>query len=165
MLTLCTVLSWYEESVSMKPVNHRTQVVCVLFTLVLWKLISQPEQQFPHCFLLFSSFWMSKRWRNKHSKGKRRGGLRCLGNKPSSLLVILHNYWFWNLITTVFSAPLQPNLKHTYVAVPGKKLTIFRCIFWSYYCIQSALVQNFHWGRGSYALGKLMNPPLTEVLH
>ena len=24
--------------VSMKPVNQRTQVVCVLFTLVLWKL-------------------------------------------------------------------------------------------------------------------------------
>ena len=45
--------------------------LCVysLLCIVEANFVSQPEQQFPHCFLLFSSFWMSKRWGNKHSKG------------------------------------------------------------------------------------------------
>ena len=69
---------WYKESelCHYKPVNHRTQLRCVCtlyFGIVEANFVGQPEQQFPHCFLLFSSFWMSKRWGNKHSKGKRGG--------------------------------------------------------------------------------------------
>ena len=58
------------------------------------------------------------------------------------------------------------------VAVPGRNWTLFCCIFWSHYRVQSAVVQNFRWGWGSYALGKLTMftqhvwaPPLGEVQH
>ena len=39
-----------------------------------------------------------------------------------------------------------------YVAVPGRIWTLFCCIFWSCYCVQSTVAQNFRLGRGSYAL-------------
>ena len=47
---------------------------------------------------------------------------------------------------------LQPE---TYVAVPGRNRTLFRCVL--HYPRSSAVTQYFHYGRGSYALCKLMN--------
>ena len=43
----------------------------------------------------------------------------------------------------------------TYVAVPGRNRTLFRCVL--HYPRSSAVTQYFHYGRGSYALCKLMN--------
>ena len=42
----------------------------------------------------------------------------------------------------------------TYVAVPGRNRTLFRCVFWSHCCVRSAVAQNFRLGQGSYALCK-----------
>ena len=51
---------------------------------------------------------------------------------------------------------LWPNLVWcTHAAVPGRNQTLFRCIFRSHYCVQSAVAQKFRYGRGSYALCKL----------
>ena len=44
-----------------------------------------------------------------------------------------------------------------YVAVSGRNWTLFRCIFQSQYCVQSAVTQHFRYGWGSYSLCKLMN--------
>ena len=49
---------------------------------------------------------------------------------------------------TDFDSPesLRPVNYEVFVAVPGR--------IWSHYCIRSALAQNFHYGRASYALCK-----------
>ena len=46
---------------------------------------------------------------------------------------------------------------HTYVAVLGRNRTFFHCVFRSHYRIRRAVTQYFRYGRGSYALCKLMN--------
>ena len=43
------------------------------------------------------------------------------------------------------------------VAVPGRNRTLFRCILRTHYRLRSAVTQYFCYGRGSYALCKLMN--------
>ena len=43
------------------------------------------------------------------------------------------------------------------MAVPGRNRTLFRCVFRSHCCVRSTLVWSFRYGRGSYALGKLIN--------
>ena len=41
--------------------------------------------------------------------------------------------------------------------VPGRNRTLFCCVFRAHYRVQSAVKQYFRYGRGSYALCKLMN--------
>ena len=46
---------------------------------------------------------------------------------------------------------------NTYVAVLGRNRTLFCRVFWSHYRVQTAAVQYFSYGWGSYVLCKLMN--------
>ena len=92
-----------------------------------------------------------------------------------------------NSVTVMLSEPLQPDTRYyyvvssmgvrmqgtfrtgmvicdgigiytlSYVAVPGRNRTLFRCILRTYYCVQSAVTQCFHYRWGSYTLCKLMN--------
>ena len=46
-------------------------------------------------------------------------------------------------VGSVLESELQQRWRYVYVAVPGRNQTLFRCVFQSHYCVQSALAQNF----------------------
>ena len=46
--------------------------------------------------------------------------------------------------------------QNIHVAVPGRNWTLFRCVFWPRYHVQSTIAQNFCYGWGSYTLHSLM---------
>ena len=73
--------------------------------------------------------------------------------------------FLWKSVKSWKFAPIKNFPSIPYVAVPGRNRTLFRCIFRAYYCVQSAVKQNFHYGRGSYALCKLMNNWHVYTVH
>ena len=52
------------------------------------------------------------------------------------------------ICTTIFQCDIG--------SVPGRNRSLFCCIFLAHYCIWSAVVQNFHLGRSSYMLHRLI---------
>ena len=85
----------------------------------------------------------------------------------------------WRLVVKLLTSPmflllgkwLQWCLWYTssestrYVAVPGRNSTLFRRVFRSHGCVQSAVTQYFRYGWGSYALCKLMNTWYIYTAH
>ena len=90
-----------------------------------------------HCMCLYAEFEDKEKWSER------------------SILLIFHltcATWVTETLHCTTCLATYFCLLWWHVAVLGRNQTLLRCVFWSHYCVQSAVTQSFRYGWGSYAL-------------